>query len=135
MDIFFSDPDAIPLPPDDVRIQELRAEPWPDNRRVRVYLEITPFQQRPDGNIIIKDAEGQEVANVSIIETIDPKMEFTLHLRGPVRPGTYQVTATLFYQAKDEDQEAGALSSPDERKQRVVDQATTQFSIQLGYAE
>lgn len=81
MDIFFSDPTAIPLPPDEVRVKELRAEPWPDKRRVRVYLEITPFQQRPNGNITITDAAGEEVASVSFIETIDPKMEFTIHLR------------------------------------------------------
>ena len=44
MDIFFQDPGAIPLPPDDVKIVELRAEPWPDNRRVKVYLERTGLE-------------------------------------------------------------------------------------------
>ena len=42
MDIFFQDPTDIPLPPEEVRIRELTAEPWPDGRRVRVYVELTP---------------------------------------------------------------------------------------------
>ncbi len=129
MDIFFTDPTAIPLPPEEVRIQVLRAEPWPDNRRVRVVLEITPFQQRPNGTIVIRDAGGQEAAHISIIETIDPKMEFTLHLRKPDTTGSYIVTAVLFYEENDANQAEGTVTPPGERRQVVVDQASAQFSI------
>ena len=129
MDIFFTDPTAIPLPPDEVRIKQLRAEPWQDNRRVRVYLEITPFQQRPNSDVFITDDSGKEVANVSIIETISPKMEFTMHLRSRETAGEYQLTAILFYDEKLPDQEQSALIPPGERKRLIVDQATTNFSI------
>ncbi|HSF80209.1 MAG TPA: hypothetical protein VLA49_03185 [Anaerolineales bacterium] len=128
MDIFFSDPTAIPLPPDEVRVKELRAEPWPDKRRVRVYLEITPFQQRPNGNITITDAAGEEVASVSFIETIDPKMEFTIHLRRQETSGEYSVSATLFYEENTGTQDDQVIP-PSELKQTVVDQAVTNFSI------
>lgn len=128
MDIFFSDPTAIPLPPDEVRVKELRAEPWPDKRRVRVYLEITPFQQRPNGNITIIDAAGEEVASVSFIETIDPKMEFTIHLRRQETSGEYSVSATLFYEENAGTQDDQVIP-PSELKQTVVDQAVTNFAI------
>ena len=129
MDIFFQDPKAIPLPPEEVRIIELRAEPWPDNRRVKIFLEITPFQKRPSGEIYIKDKQYNEIASVSIIETIDSKMEFTLHLRGADTQGKYTVFANVFYLDETEilDEEIEVLSS--QRERFVVDQAETEFEI------
>jgi len=129
MDIFFTDPTAIPLPPDKVRIKQLRAEPWQDNRRVRVYLEITPFQQRPNSEIVITDDSGKEVANVSIIETIDPRMEFTMHLRSQETAGEYHLTATLFYEVNIPDPEAATAIPAGKRERSIVDQATTKFSV------
>jgi len=102
MDIFFHDPDDVPLPPNEVHIRQFNAQPYPDGRRVRVYLEISPFQQRPSAEISIIDAEGQEVANVNIIETIDPRMEMTMHLRSVQGQGPFTIRADLFYEALDE---------------------------------
>ncbi|MGD9092829.1 MAG: hypothetical protein PVF74_08265 [Anaerolineales bacterium] len=129
MDIFFQDPSDIPLPPDEVRIKELRAESWPDNRRVRVYLEITPFQIRPSGEIILSDAQNNEVSSISIIETIDPKMEFTLHIRGGETSGEYTLNAILFYlEELDEPDEPGG-SPPVQPKREIIDQAKVKFVI------
>lgn len=137
MDIFFQDPSQVPLPPEEVRIRAFRAEPWPDGRRVLVRLELTPFQKRPSGKILILDDQGEEVANISIIETIDPKMEFTIHLRSP-KPGCqYTASSTLFY-TEIEDQakaEAGTGSEgrpppPVPTKIKVVDQAKTTFHLE-----
>jgi hypothetical protein len=136
MDIFFQDPSQIPLPPEEVRIRAFRAEPWPDGRRVFVYLELTPFQKRPSGKIVVLDDQGEEVANISIIETIDPKMEFTIHLRSP-KPGCqYTASSTLFYTETEDaiDAEEGAQSegrplAPIPTKIQVVDQAKTTFYL------
>jgi hypothetical protein len=137
MDIFFQDPSQVPLPPEEVRIRAFRAEPWPDGRRVLVLLELTPFQKRPSGKIIIFDDQGEEVANISIIETVDPKMEFTIHLRSPKPGGQYTASSTLFYtETEDErDTRAGAGSEgkplpPMPTKIRVVDQAKTTFQLE-----
>ncbi len=125
MDIFFQDPNAIPLPPNEVRIKSLHAEPWPDNRRVRVTLEVTPFQRRPSGEVAIINPLGEEVASVSIIESIVPRMEFNMHLRGENTAGEYRITATLFYLPEAEGQE-----NPSEDRQRmVVDEANVPFMI------
>lgn len=97
MDIFFTDPTDIPLPPDEVRIRQLQAFAWPDGRRVSVSLHLTPFQKPPSGEISVTNAQGEELANISIIETVDPKMEFTLHLRGAEVISPLNVNAAIFY--------------------------------------
>jgi hypothetical protein len=99
MDIFFQDPSEIPLPPEEVRILEMRANPYPDGQRVRIYLEVTPFQKRPNAEIAILDPRGEEVAQVSVIESMSRKMEFTMHLRKPELGSTYTLAARLFYTA------------------------------------
>jgi len=135
MDIFFQDPSDIPLPPEEVRIRQFRAEPWPDNRRVRVYLEITPFQKRPNGEIQITDAPGNEVANLSIIETIDPKMDFTVHLRADKIGGEYTASATVYYYEQEPPNPEEKNGEPENQpaplptKIKVVDEAQTTFEI------
>jgi hypothetical protein len=133
MDIFFQDPAAIPLPPDEVRILEFRAEPWSDNRRIRIRLSITPFQKRPNGEIAITDDEGTEVAAFSIIETISPKMEFTVHLRGGRENGQFTASVILFYYEEEPDR-IQPHDSPEgfelPAKTRIVDRAQAVFEIQ-----
>ena len=134
MDIFFQDPTDIPLPPEEVRIRGLTAEPWPDGRRVRVNLELTPFQNRPNGEIDIRNDQGEEVSSVSFIETIDPKMQFTMHLRIQETQGKFTVTATIFYPITDNAEKSSednsiqeSLLLPDEIM--VVDRSSLKFSI------
>lgn len=131
MEIFFRDPDEVPLPPDEVRIRELAANPYPDGRRVRVYLELTPFQQQPDAEVRVLDAQGQQVASASIIETIDPRMEMTIHLRNPDASGPFTVEAVVFYR-----QEAPADGSAQDQAEalprpvlQVVDRSQTTFAL------
>ncbi len=126
MDLFFQEPSAIPLPPAEVRIKDLRAEPWPDGQRVRVFLEITPFQKRPSGEIAIINAAGDEVASINIIETIVPRMEFTMHLRPPQASGEYALTAIIFYEPESQPSAEAAPTPPD---RIVVDQRTIHFRI------
>jgi hypothetical protein len=102
MDIFFADPSEVPLPPDEVRIQVIKVEPWPDGQRVRVYLEVDPFQKRPSAEIEVENQAGQTVASVSVIETMDRKMEFNLHLREKQSRGAYQLSAVLYYTESEE---------------------------------
>ncbi len=128
MDLFFADPEDVPLPPEEVRIREFKADPWPDSRRVKVYLEVTPFQKRPSGEIVIRDDSGQPVASANIIETIDPKMEINLHLRGSDLSGVFTAVVVLFYlQEIDEDQPEDQPIAPPQRM--IVDEAQTTFEI------
>lgn len=135
MDIFLTDPTDIPLPPEEVRIRHFRAEPWPDKRRVRVYLEITPFQKRPNGELEIRDANGNEVASLTIIETIDPKMDLTVHLRTSEPAGTYTASATVYYYEAEETILPTESDTPETTlpklpsRIKLVDRAETTFVI------
>jgi hypothetical protein len=98
MNFFFPDDLTPRLPPEEVRVTELRAEPYPDGGRVRVNLEITPFQTRPHVDVTLFDSEGNEVAETSLIEPMIWKLEFTLHVRGKADPaGGYRLEARLYY--------------------------------------
>jgi hypothetical protein len=85
------------LPPEEVRIIQLGAEPWPDGRRVRVSLEITPFLERPNIEVTITGKQDQEISSINIIGSIDNRMTFTMHLRGEEITGACTVTAVLNY--------------------------------------
>ena len=140
MDNFFQDPFENPLPPDEVRIRELRAEPLPDGRRVRIYLEVDPFQKRPSAEVIITDSEDMAVAQASVIETTALKIEFTMHLRQSQTAGRYTVSAILYYsepipERSPRENEPEPSSSPPEAVSlpeiKMVDKAETTFSVIL----
>jgi hypothetical protein len=103
MDIFFHDPDDQQLPPGDVRIREFTANPYPESTRVKIYLELTPFQKRPSAEVYIEALDGEVVSSASIIETVNRKMEMTLHIRGEQRSGPHQVVAQVFYDDEPDD--------------------------------
>lgn len=85
------------LPPGEVRVTELRIEPWPDGRRLKVFVTVTPFLERPNVTALIQDDSGQEVASTTIVETIDFHMVFTMHLRTPETSGAFLLTVGLAY--------------------------------------
>lgn len=97
MELFFLDPDEIPLPPEEVRIRALNAEPWSDGKRVRISLEVDPFQKPPSVDILITSETGRPISAASIIESMTKKMEVTMHLRGTNPSGQFNVRAELYY--------------------------------------
>jgi len=127
MDIFFRDPNEIPLPPEEVRLSALKAEPWPDGRRVRIYLEVDPFQKRPSADLIITNAAGDEVARANILETISRKMEINMHLREDKPGGEYNVQAVVYYQKLSPVGEEPA--SQEQPEPLIVDRGQTSFTI------
>lgn len=130
MDIFFQDPSEVPLPPNEVRIRELRAEPWPDGRRVLVYLEVDPFQKRPSAEVEIINSDGQIVSHASVIESMSRKMEFTMHLRQEQVAGDYRLTVTVFYSDPIPEPKEGETELPELPEPQVVDTAEARFVIE-----
>lgn len=131
MDIFFQDPTEIPLPPAEVRIRELRADPWPDGKRVRIYMELDPFQQRPNADISIENSAGDDVAQVSIIESMTRKIELTMHLHGPMLDGKFKVIANLYYTEPLQEPKPGEEGLPAKMlKSTAVDQVEITFDIE-----
>lgn len=112
MEFFNLPPGADLLPPDQIHIKSLRAEPWPEGRRVKILIELTPFQQKPTIDLTLSNLDGTGLAFASIIEPIMFKLVITMHLPPDSPPGRYQVSASLYY--------------PD---QPPVDTAETSFEI------
>ncbi len=127
MDIFFYDPDDIPVPPEEVRIRELRVQPYPDGRRVRLYLELTPFVKSPSGELTIRNASGEVSATANIIETVDSRLEMTMHLRVPDPAGEFTLSVEIFYQQADLP-EPGSEVDPRLMERKVVDNRELSFN-------
>lgn len=96
MDFFFPEDQLQRMTPEETHITSLTAQPYPDGYRLHVYIEMTPFQKRPHLEVILNDADGDEVASTTIVEPMSWKIEFTMHIRGELK-NPYQLEATLFY--------------------------------------
>lgn len=133
MDIFFSDPSDVPVSPEEVQIRELEAKPWPDGQRVAIQFEITPFQNRPNIELKIFNSSGDEVSELSVVEALDSKMDFTMHLREPKPEGIYKVHMRVFYAELErfEDKSGDKKKAGEILKAAAttVDSAETNFEI------
>jgi len=96
MDFFFPEDQLQRMTPEETRITSLTGQPYPDGYRLRVNIEMTPFQKRPHLEVVLNDADGNEVASSSIVEPMSWKIEFTMHIRGELK-NPYTLEATLFY--------------------------------------
>jgi hypothetical protein len=96
MDLFFPEDHLNRMTPEETRISGLSAEPYPDGYRLHVNIEVTPFQKRPHIEVLLRDADGEEVASTTIVEPMGWKMEFTMHIRGELN-NPYTLEARLFY--------------------------------------
>ena len=128
MDINFTDLSEVPLPPQEVRIRDFGVEPYPDGKRLRLTLELTPFLKSPSSEITITDLLGNQVASANIIEIIDPKMQLTMHLRNPDPQGEFVVRVLIFYSESLEDitEDNQIISSP---AREIVDERDLSFTI------
>ncbi|MCJ7823691.1 MAG: hypothetical protein MUP44_02205 [Anaerolineales bacterium] len=97
MFIQIEDSAGAPVPPEEVRIQSVHIDPYPDGKRIRVSLELTPFQVPPDLDVIVLDQDGGESVSMSIISAATPELSFTAHLRGDSLSSSYQLSARLIY--------------------------------------
>ena len=132
-DIFFTDTSEVPLPPEEIRILKLEAAPRPDGQRILVEVEVSPFQVKPNIELRIVDDREREHATLSVVEAIDRKMEFTMHLRGTETSGSYVLKARLFYAdiekyGAEEGEDAQSSQILNEAN-RDVDKKSLEFSI------
>jgi len=97
MEFFFPGDLAQRLPPEEVTITKLSAEPYEDGRRIRVNFEIAPFQKRPHVEMTLTDSQGNEISSASFVEPMQWKLEFTMHIRTQPMDGPLNLEAKLFY--------------------------------------
>ncbi len=96
MEFFFPEDNLTRATPEETKITSLSAQPYPDGRRVRVNLEITPFQKRPHIEVALANANDDEVASTSLVEPMSWKLEFTMHVRSVI-VNPYTLYARLYY--------------------------------------
>jgi len=96
MDFFLPEDHLQRATPEETRITALTAVPYSDGYRLRVNIEMTPFQQRPHLEVVLNDADNEEVASSTIVEPLGWKIEFTMHIRGELN-NPYTLEARLFY--------------------------------------
>lgn len=96
MEFFFPEDNLNFATPAETRITALSAEPYPDGYRLHVRIEMTPFQKRPHLEVTLTDGGGEEIASTIIVEPMNWKIEFTMHIRGELN-NPYTLEATLFY--------------------------------------
>ena len=96
MDFFLPEDNLARAVPEETKINALSAKPYPDGRRLRVHMEVTPFQKRPYIEVILTNADGDEVASTNIVEPLSWKLEFTMHIRGDLS-NPYTLNARLYY--------------------------------------
>lgn len=116
MDIPIFSPEYAPKPRDQVKIEALEVAIYEDRMRVLVHVHVTPFLERPNLLISVRDEADKLVGELNIIETMHNDMEFTLHLRGVDNPtGLYTVEADLFYETRNppQDNRVEAFEIPD----------------------
>ncbi len=87
-----------PVPPEEMRIRSVDVHPYSDGRRLRISLELTPFQVSPDIDVVAKDVHGDELASASIIGAIANHMSLTLHLRKELVSNQGHLQVVLKYQ-------------------------------------
>jgi len=98
MEFFIDDPNIVRLPPADTHLLDLRALPDSTGKRLRIFLDLTPFQQKPVIELELVDTAGTTISSATIIEPVGWNLELTMHIRNPAPAhGTYSLTAVLSY--------------------------------------
>jgi hypothetical protein len=106
MEIPLFDADKVPQPKDRIRIEDLKATPYPDRFRVFIEVRVTPFRDRPNLLLVLRNDEGRVMGELSVIETMHSEMEFTMHIRNVADPaGEYVVTVDMFYETRNPPQD------------------------------
>jgi hypothetical protein len=89
---------SVPLPPAQVRFLETRVEPWSYSQRIRIHITLTPFEQSPDLTAQIFDGENNLLSQADVIETMDDRFVFTMHIRTDQASGPFTLKLILAYQ-------------------------------------
>jgi hypothetical protein len=83
---------------DDIEILEFSSELYPDQRRVKVVFNLSPFLVNPNASISLNNPEGDTLTSVNIVNIFSSDNEITLHIPANQNtPGIYTVNIDLFY--------------------------------------
>ncbi len=94
---FFDDPLRQPKARDEVRIKQIGLFIHDDLHRVSFGLELTPFLERPNIQVTIRNGRGDPAGALTVIETMTPNFSLIVHLRDGDINDPYELTAEIYY--------------------------------------
>jgi hypothetical protein len=99
MGFFQIDPNVERMLPADTRLLNVRAELYSDGKRLKVGLDLTPFQQKPYLDLVFTNSSGEIITTTSIIEPVNWNLELNLHIRKSSTSdnGVYKLTVVISY--------------------------------------
>lgn len=101
MDInLITDPELAPRPREEIEITSFHAEPYPDGRRLRLDIQMTPFApaDRPSLEITAVDGSGRIISSLSVIDSMQRRLSLTMHFKQPeLAAGAIAVIAQLYF--------------------------------------
>lgn len=95
----YEDPIREPRDREEVRFNQIGLYMYEDGRRFMVGFDLTPFKERPSIRVFAEDESGNEVASLTIIETLQTNFNLTMHLPEESKQEEYDVSAFLYYQS------------------------------------
>lgn len=98
---FFDDLTRGPVRREDVRFNRLGLYMYDDGQRVAVGFDVTPFRERPNIEVSLRNEEGKEVASLNVIEAIHSNFNLTMHIRDSSTSSQYEVEAILYYTSQN----------------------------------
>ena len=86
-----------PVRREDVRFNRLGLYMYDDGQRVAVGFDVTPFRERPNIEVTLRNEEGKEAASLNVIEALESNFNLTMHIRDNSASSQYEVEAILYY--------------------------------------
>ncbi len=105
---FFDNLDDSLRPLEEVRITDVRVDVLPDNRRVVVSVNLTPFFEKPDFDVTLL-RDGVEERSLSVVGAMQPDMQLTLHLPAGDASGAYVARVDLLRDGRAQQTETVAF--------------------------
>jgi hypothetical protein len=99
MGFFQLEPNVEKKLPQETRLLNIHAEPDFEGKRLKVGLDLTPFQQKPYIDLTLIASTGELIASTSIVEPVIWNLELNLHIRksSPSSNGLYKLTVVISY--------------------------------------
>lgn len=93
----FFQADQITPADNEVEVIDFRAEPYADQRRIKVTFRLSFFQEPPNAAVSLIDEGGEIITSVDMVNITQPENEITLHIPRSVNSASvFQLELTLF---------------------------------------
>ena len=132
MDPFFTEPDADRQPMELIRFENISVEPYPDRKKVKLLIEVTPFLEKPNIEIGLFNQDGILIASMSLVEIIEYKFELTLHIKNVSLHGENLIQANIYYDdlSQYEIKENNEEETKKPAGNKIVNKMQKRFTIQ-----